>query len=87
MEQKSLSDSLMEPLSAPPKTAWRGVWVWTSAEGTERNTYGYFRRAFSTTGGKLAIDISADSFYWLYLDGEFIGRGPSRAPLNYYSLR
>jgi len=78
--------NITEPLLTQPKTTWRGAWIWASADEAARNVYAYFRRPFTTTGGQLSIDISADSFYWLYLDGEYIGHGPSRAALDYYTF-
>ena len=37
-----------------------------------------FRRRFSSTGGKLRFDVSADERFILFLDGEEIARGPHR---------
>jgi len=77
---------LLELALTPPKTRWHGKWLWAADAGAARNAYAHFRRTFQTTGGRLAIEISADSFYWLYLDGEFVCRGPARAHLDYYSF-
>lgn len=83
----SVQDDLSNlPWLTPAKAEWRGRWVWTTEALPQRNAYAYFRRAFETTGGTLTLEITADSFYWLYLDGVLLARGPSRAHLEYYSF-
>lgn len=43
------------------------------------NKHIWFKREFEYTGGKYTIDISADDFYKLYINGQFVGMGPSPA--------
>ncbi len=75
------------PLNTCPKTDWLGKWIWPVADQGRRNDYAYFRRTFSASeGGTLSVAITADSFYWLYLDGELLARGPARAHLDAYSF-
>ena len=81
-----LTEDPLRPWLTPPKTEWRGNWIWTAEPPPYRNAYSYFRRTFATTGGTLNIDITADSFYWLFLDGELIAHGPARAHLEYYTF-
>ncbi len=49
------------------------------ADETMRNKHVWFRKDFEYTGGKYTIDVSADDFYKLYINGEFVGMGPSTA--------
>ncbi len=68
------------------KADWSGRWIWTGDAAAARNAYALFRRTFETDRpGRLDIDITADSFYTLYLDGRRVTRGPSRSHLDYYS--
>ena len=67
------------------RSSWMGKWIWVDSDFAARNIYAMFRRTVSIeSSGKLNISISADSHYMLYVDGEFIARGPARAPLDYY---
>lgn len=43
------------------------------------NKHIWFKREFEYTGGKYTIDISADDYYKLYINGQFVGMGPSPA--------
>ena len=57
-----------------------------------RNRHMLVRRAFEVGGGeKLTLDITADDYYKLYLNGELIGVGPAQAyadryPVNRYDI-
>jgi hypothetical protein len=69
----------------PERTAWRGRWIWTADVPRARNAYALFRRTFATpAAGTLTLHITADSFYLLYVDGGWLGRGPSRGHLQCY---
>ena len=60
------------------KAKWSGAWIWTDA-APARNAYVLLRRPFRLHGRRtVEIDITADSFYTLYCDGERVGRGPAR---------
>ncbi len=64
----------------PVKTIGRGEWIWVDGREASRNVYAFFRRAFSCDrAAALEIAITADSFYWLYIDGRWMGRGPVRS--------
>jgi alpha-L-rhamnosidase len=56
--------------------AFLAKWIWLPAEANfnERNAYAYFRKTFRA-GGRLTIDIAADTWYELYLDGRRVDRG------------
>lgn len=73
---------------APVRSDWRGAWVWAEpVAAKDRNAYVFFRREFGAAGPTvLEIAITADSFYTLWLDGQFLGRGPARSHLEYYSF-
>lgn len=71
----------------PPRNHWAGAWIWLPGSSDNRNIYAHFRREFTLDAvTALRMSITADSFYSLYVDGVFIGRGPSRAHLDYYSF-
>lgn len=56
-----------------------GNWLWTAGPMTARNAFVRFRRSFSPGEAPATIRITADSRYWLWLNGEWIGHGPVRA--------
>jgi alpha-L-rhamnosidase len=51
-------------------------WIWlpAAANFNERNAYAYFRKTFRA-GGRLTIDIAADTWYELFIDGRRVDRG------------
>ncbi|MCX6695380.1 MAG: hypothetical protein NTU61_03705 [Candidatus Altiarchaeota archaeon] len=54
-------------------------WMWTA--NSCENCFGYFRKAFDV-GGELVsgtITISADDYYWLYVNGERIGTSEAKS--------
>jgi alpha-L-rhamnosidase len=63
----------------------RTQWIWTDAALPARNAFLRFRRAF-TASGALRIRITADSRYWLYVDGEYVGTGPVRSWPNHWKV-
>lgn len=69
---------------SPPKTDFRASWIWVpeSAGYDHRNSYAYFRKAFSAAG-ELTVDIAADNTYELYVDGKFVDRGTAPADTAY----
>ena len=91
------------PMSSLPFFS-RAAWIW-SAEGTHavpppdqaspsHYQVRYFRRGFElgAAGAEGTVHVSADSRYVLYLNGEFVGRGPAKGDLHHhfydtYSLR
>lgn len=44
-----------------------------------RNKHIWFKKSFSASDGKYIMDISADDYYKLYINGKFVGMGPSPA--------
>ena len=58
--------------------------TWCRVPGGKAD-YSLFRRRFyRETPSRLRLLVSADSRYNLYLDGEFLGRGPVRGDLEHY---
>lgn len=64
---------------------WHASWIWSGPETEARNAYSFFRKPFTLAkAAALRLRLTADSFYWLWVDGEFRGRGPARAHLDWY---
>ncbi len=67
-----------------------GNWIWFSDNVSDPNCYAYFRRALKLDSRpkRATICVAACSKYKLYINGEYIGRGPARAPLgvHYYDI-
>ncbi len=59
-------------------------WIWTPEPTPPRNAFVRFRRVVPGAGGRLILRISADSHYWLYVNGEYIGAGPVRSWPNHW---
>ncbi len=54
-----------------PKTEWKSSWIWDSKDGARENTWMVFRKTVSidSVPDSLVADISADSRYWLWING------------------
>lgn len=61
--------------------AWTGKWIWTPGEPAPRNSYTYFRKRFTLERApkEARLLLTADSRYQVWVNGEFIGRGPVRS--------
>lgn len=78
-------------IDTEPKTDWSAKYIWDSSDGSEENVWMCFRKnvEFSSVPAKLNAFISADSRYWLYINGETVvfegsvKRGPT-ANDSYY---
>jgi hypothetical protein len=71
----------------------RATWVWPVDFYEMHNTYAQFRRDFRLprVPGKAPFYITADQCYRLYVNGEYVGRGPARGfqvswPYDEYDL-
>lgn len=69
-------------------------WVWTGDGAGHPSRFVCFRRAFELDGvaSDVALAITADSRYELFVNGEWVGHGPPRAwlspwPVDVYDLR
>ena len=47
------------------------------ADDTLRNKHIWYRKKLEVTGGQYLIKITADDYYKLYINGRFVGMGPS----------
>ena len=68
------------------KTDWKAKWIWDKENLTEKNVWMCFHKEVNLDKipQKLIADISADSKYWLYINGETVvfegsvKRGPDK---------
>ncbi len=89
----TIPDSIPEysVISTKEKTDWKAKWIWDKENSTEENVWMCFNKKVSLEKKpeKLIADISADSKYWLYINGEIVvfegsvKRGPD-ANSGYY---
>lgn len=58
---------------------WRARWIWLHQNRKLKNCFVEFRKLFAVdrTEKPLIINVSARNEYMLYINGHFIGRGPS----------
>lgn len=67
---------------------WAGRWIWDHTDGTEKNAYVLFRRAFELreVPARSVLRITATTRYRLYLNGRLLGEGPPKSQpfLTYY---
>jgi len=73
------------------KSDWQAKWIWCSGEKTPRNFYLYLRRTVTIPAEIVGANacVSADSRYKLWINGQFVGRGPARSDprWQYYDVR
>ncbi len=73
-------------ISTEEKADWKAKWIWDKENLTEKNTWMCFNKKVSLdkVPKKLVAHISADSKYWLYINGETVvfegsvKRGPDK---------
>lgn len=70
------------------ETEWHATWIHTGFVDRGGVHYFWFYKEFEAEEAvtKAEIDITADLKYMLYLDDEFIGRGPLYGTPDYYSF-
>ena len=81
-------------IDTAPKTDWTADYIWDSSDGSEENVWMCFRKTveISKTPETLTAFISADSKYWLYINGETVvfegsvKRGPTENDSYYDSV-
>ena len=81
-------------ISTGEKTDWTAKWIWDKENLTEENTWMCFNKKVSLENipQELIAHISADSKYWLYINGEIVvfegsvKRGPSENSCYYDSI-
>jgi hypothetical protein len=59
----------------------RAEWIWCEGEAVPENFYLYCRRTFEVNGeaDRASLHITAGSRYQLFVNGQFVGRGPARS--------
>lgn len=71
-----IPDSIPEysVISTVEKTDWQAKWIWDKENLTEKNIWMCFNKKVSLdkVPEELIADISADSKYWLYINGETV---------------
>ena len=81
-------------ISTEEKTDWKAKWIWDKENITEKNVWMCFSKKVSLEKKPetLIADISADSKYWLYINGETVvfegnvKRGPKKSCGYYDSI-
>ncbi len=91
-----ISDSIPEykVISTDEKTDWTATWIWDKDNLTEKNVWMCFNKKVSLdkVPAELIAHISADSKYWLYINGETavfegsVKRGPDENGGYYDSI-
>ena len=91
-----IPDSIPEysVISTEEKTDWKAKWIWDKENLTEKNVWMCFIKKVSLEKKPetLVADISADSKYWLYINGETVvfegnvKRGPQKSCGYYDSI-
>ncbi len=91
-----IPDSIPEysVISTEEKSEWKAKWIWDKENLTEKNVWMCFNKKLSldVKPQKLIADISADSKYWLYINGETVvfegsvKRGPDKNSGYYDSI-
>lgn len=91
-----IPDSIPEyrVISAEEKTDWKAKWIWDKENLTQKNVWMCFNKKVNldSVPEKLIAHISADSKYWLYINGETVvfegnvKRGPDKSSGYYDSL-
>lgn len=61
-------------IDTTPKTDWTASYIWDASDGSEENVWMCFRKTVElpATPASLTAFISADSKYWLYINGEMV---------------
>ena len=81
-------------ISTEEKSDWKAKWIWDKENLTERNVWMCFNKTISLEKipKELIANISADSKYWLYINGETVvfegsvKRGPQKNGGYYDSI-
>ncbi len=91
-----IPDSIPEysVISTEEKTDWKAGWIWDKENPTQKNVWMCFNKKVSLERKpeELIADISADSKYWLYINGETVvfegsvKRGPDKNSGYYDSI-
>ncbi|MBO5076391.1 MAG: discoidin domain-containing protein [Clostridia bacterium] len=83
-----------QAIDTAPKTDWNARWIWAGNDAQAENTWTMFRYGFELerVPEELVASISADSRYWLYVNGQLavyeggLKRGPDGESGYYDSI-
>ncbi len=66
---------------------WQAKWIWCGGEASPKNFYLYLRKGMTITKQvkSAVVHVTADSRYKLYLNGQYLGRGPARCDPRWQS--
>ena len=64
----------------------RAAWRWPQHPVSTVPGFARFRLPVAADGTPLRFQVSADQFFFLYLDGHWVARGPDAGPPWYYSF-
>lgn len=81
-------------ISTEEKTDWKAKWIWDKENLTEKNVWMCLNKkvVIDEIPASLVADVSADSKYWLYINGETVvfeggvKRGPDKSSSYYDSV-
>lgn len=61
-----------------PTDGWNAGWIWCEGESSSSNFYLYARKAFKLSAKPLqaSLRLAANNRYKLYVNGNYVGRGP-----------
>jgi len=67
--------------AATDNVDWHARWIWLGNPPGYKNQYVYARREFDLKkeSENAVLHISADTYYRLYINGEYVGHGPPRS--------
>ena len=92
----TIPDSILryQTISTERKVDWMAKWIWNKENLTDNNTWMCFNKkvTLDNVPQELIADISADSKYWLYINGETVvfegnvKRGPDKNSGYYDSV-
>ena len=66
---------------------WQAKWIWCGGEASPKNFYLYLRKTVEVEKRikSAVVQMTADSRYNLYLNGQYLGRGPARCDPRWQS--
>ena len=82
-----ISPSLAQAEIQKEAISWRANWIWCEGERSPYNFYLYARKEVEIPASveKAEFNCTADSRYQLFINGELIGRGPTRSDPRWQS--
>ncbi len=74
--------------ASAPVVDWVGQWIWYGEDPAPYNCHLYFRRDFDLAHAPRAarLHVTATDRYCLFVNGEYLGRGPERCDARFQSF-